>query len=143
MGEPERGRPSRKHDVKVTIGGDKPPRLGGDVATFEDMRFLVAYLEHEQQMHVPNEDGGDKVLARTRELVDSAAQMVVADEFYDGKPWNDLSGLELKRGLETLAGVDVQHTRDEDFCSQIFRVLKIYASVPVSSRVFMQKRAVR
>ena len=59
-----------KPDVKVTIGGDRPPRLGGDVVTFDDMReFLVAYLEYEQQMHVANEDGGDRVLARRRELV--------------------------------------------------------------------------
>ena len=44
-----------KPDVKVTIGGDKSPRLGGDVVTFEDMHeFLVAYLEYEQQMHVAN-----------------------------------------------------------------------------------------
>ena len=43
-----------KPDVKVTIGGDRPPRLGGDV-TFEDMReFLVSYLEYEQQIHVAN-----------------------------------------------------------------------------------------
>ena len=71
----------------VTIGGDRPPRLGEDVVTFEDMReSLVAYLEYEQQMHVANEDGGDRVLARRRELVDSATQMMVADEFYDGKP---------------------------------------------------------
>ena len=42
-----------KPDVKVTIAGDRPPRLGGDVVTFEDMsEFLVAYLEYEQQMHV-------------------------------------------------------------------------------------------
>ena len=33
-----------KPEVKVTIGGDRPPRLGGDVVAFEDMReFLVAY----------------------------------------------------------------------------------------------------
>ena len=48
-----------KPDVKVTIGGDIPPRLGEDVVTFKDMReFLVDYLEYEQQMHVANEDGG-------------------------------------------------------------------------------------
>ena len=42
-----------KPDVKVTIGGDRPPRLCGDVVTFEDMReFLVGYLEYEQQIHV-------------------------------------------------------------------------------------------
>ena len=70
----------------MTIGGDRLPRLGGDVGTFEDTReFLVAYLEYEQQMHVANEDGGDGVLARRRELVDSATQMMVADEFCDGK----------------------------------------------------------
>ena len=66
-----------KPDVKVTTAGDRPPRLGGDVVTFEDMReFLVAYWEYEQQMHVANEDGGDTVLARRRELVDSATQVM-------------------------------------------------------------------
>ena len=35
-----------KPDVKVSNAGDRPPRLGRDVVTFEDMReFLVAYLE--------------------------------------------------------------------------------------------------
>ena len=98
LGKPERWRPSRrlKPDVNVTIGGDRPPRLGGDVVTFEDMReFLVAYLEYEQQMHVVNEDGGGRVLARRRELVYSATQMMVVDEFYDGKPWIVLSEQEL------------------------------------------------
>ena len=33
-----------KPEIKVTIGGDKLPRAGDDVVTFEDMRgFLVAY----------------------------------------------------------------------------------------------------
>ena len=68
-----------KPDVKVAIAGDRPPRLGGDVVTFKDMReFLVAYLEYEQQMHVAKEHGGDRVLARRRELVDSATQMMFA-----------------------------------------------------------------
>ena len=108
------GRP--KPDVKVTIGGDRPPRLGGDVVTFEDMReFRVAYLEYEQQMHVVNEDGGDRVVARRRGLIDSATQMMVADELYDGKPWIDLSELGLKKGLQACAGVDVQQTSDVDF----------------------------
>ena len=106
--------------------------MGGDVVTFEDRReFLAAYLEHEQQMHIANEDGGDRVLARRQELVDSATQMMVADEFYDDKPRIDLSEQELKKGLETFAGVDVQQTSDADFCHQIFRVLKMDASVPV------------
>ena len=47
-------------------------------------------------MHVANEDGRDRVLARRREIVDSATQIMVADEIYDGKPWIYLSELELK-----------------------------------------------
>ena len=59
--------------------------MGGDVVAFEDRcEFLVAYMEYEQKMHVANKDGGDRVLARRRELVDSATQMIVADEFYHG-----------------------------------------------------------
>ena len=37
----------------MTIEGDGPPRLGGDVVTFEDMRErLVALSGYEQQIHV-------------------------------------------------------------------------------------------
>ena len=133
-----------KPEVKVTMGGDRQPRLGGDVVAFKDMReLLVAYSEHEQQMHMTNQDGGDRVLARRGQLVDSATQMMVADEFYDGKPWIDLSEEELMQGLKRFAGVDIHQTSDEDFCRQIFCVLKMDASVPVDSRVFMQKRALR
>ena len=88
-----------------------------------------------------SQDGGDRVLARRRELLDSATQMMVAYEFYDGKPLVDLS--EPFQGLKRFAGVDMHQTSDEDFCRQIFRVLKMDASVPVDSRVFMQKRALR
>ena len=131
-----------KPEIKVTIGGDGPPRFGGDVDTFEDMReFLVAYSEYEPQMHITNQDGGDRVLARRRELVESATQIMVADEFYDGKPCVDLSEEDLMQGLKRFAGVDIQLTSDEDFCRQIFRVLKMDASVPVDSRVVLQKLA--
>ena len=54
-----------------------------------------------------------------------------------------ISEQELKKGLEKFAGVDVQQTSDVHFCRQIFRVLKMDANVPVDSRVFMQKRALR
>ena len=81
------------------------------------------------------------MLAMRRELADSATQMMVTDDFYDGKPWIDLSEQELR--FEKFAGVDVQQTSDVDFCRQIFRVLKMDASVPVDSRVFMPKRALR
>ena len=37
----------------------------------------------------------------------------------------------------------MQQTRYVHICRQIFRVLKMDASVPVDSRVFMQKRALR
>ena len=106
-------------------------------------KFLVAYMEYEQHMHVANDDGGDRVLARRGGMVESATLMMVADELYDGKPWIDLSEQDLKKGLETLAGVDVQQTSDVHFCRQIFRVLKMDASVPVDSKVFMQKRVLR
>ena len=69
--------------------------------------------------------------------------MVVADELYDGKPWIDLSEQALKKRFETFTGVDAQQTNDVDFCSQIFRMLKMDASVPVDSRVFIKKRALR
>ena len=105
--------------------------------------FLVAYLEYEQQMHVANDNGGDMVLARRRELVDSATQMMVTDKFCKGKPWIDLTEQELKKGLEKVAGVDVQQTSDVEFCRQVFRVLTMDASVPVDSRVLMQKRALQ
>ena len=46
-----------KPEVKVTMGGDRPSMLGGDVVTFEDMgKFLVAYSEYEQQMCITNQD---------------------------------------------------------------------------------------
>ena len=102
----------------MTIGGNRPPRLDGDVVTFEHMReFLVAYSECEQQMHITNQDGGDPVLARRRELVDSATQMMVADEFCDGKLWVDLSEEELIEGLKSLLAL---------ICSR--RVMRIFAA---------------
>ena len=118
-----------KPEVKVSIGGDRPPRLGGEDITFEDMReFLVVYSEYKQQMHVINQDGGDRVLARRRELVNSVTQMMVVDELYDGKPWVDLPEEELiMQGLKRFAGVDIEQTSDEDFCLQIIRVLKVDA----------------
>ena len=88
-----------------------------------------------------NQDGGDRVLARRRELVDSATKMMVANEFYDGKPWVDLSEEELMQRLKRFAGVNIQQTSDEVFCRQVFRVLKRDVSVLVDSRVFkMQKK---
>ena len=94
-------------------------------------------------MHITNQDGGDRVLARGIELVYSATVMMVTDELYDDKPWVELSEEDLLQGLKMFAVVDVQQTSDEVFCSQTFRVLKIDANVPVDSRVFMQKRALR
>ena len=64
---------------------------------------------------------------------------MVADEFYDGKPWIDLSEQELKKGPNFL----LAFMCSRDFCRQIFRVLEMDARVPVDSRVFKQKRALR
>ena len=63
-----------KPEVEVRIRGNRQPRLGGDAVTFQDMLELLAYSEYEQQMHIINQDGGDRVLARRRELVDPATQ---------------------------------------------------------------------
>ena len=93
-------------------------------------------------MHITNRDGRDRVLVRRQELVDCATQMMVAGELYDGKPWVDLSEKELLQGLKRFAGVDLQQTSDEDFYRQMFRVLRMDASVPVNSREFMQKHAI-
>ena len=61
-----RGRLQSK--VKVTMGGDKPHKLGSDDVTLEDMREgFVASSEYEQQMHITNEVGRDRVLARRRD----------------------------------------------------------------------------
>ena len=69
----------------MTIGGHRPPRLSGDVVTFEDMRAWSMSSRCVSQIKM------EETLARRRELVDSATRMMVADEFYDGKPRIDLS----------------------------------------------------
>ena len=102
-----------KPEFKVTIGGYRPPEMGGDIVTVGDMcEFLVAHSECEKHSHITNQDGGDRVLARRQKLIDSATQMMVADELYDGKPWVDLSEDELLQGLKSIAGVDMQQTSD-------------------------------
>ena len=67
-------------------------------------------------------------------MEDSATQMMVADEFNGGKPWVDLSEQELKKGLETFAGVDVQQDFlppdlpcAEDGCKRAFRQQGVHA----------------
>ena len=112
-GDGDRAGSRLKPNVKVTTGGDTLPRVRGNVVIFENMReIFVAYLDYEQQMHVTNEDG-EEGGSRRRELVDSVTQMMVAGGFYDDKPWIDLSDLELRKGLEALAGVDVRRTSDD------------------------------
>ena len=65
--------------------------------------FLETYSEYEQQVHVTDQDGRDRVLAKKLELVDSQNQMMAADKVYDGEARIDLSEGELKRRLKTLA----------------------------------------
>ena len=97
-------------EIKVTIKRHRPPRLGGDVVTFEDM-FLVACSEYEQQMHITNQDEGDRVLARGRELVDSASLMMVAEEFYPSPTSPRRSLCTGSKGLLTLI-CSIQVTRN-------------------------------
>ena len=49
-------------------------------------KFLLRTRSTSSRCIITNQDGGNRVRARRRELVDMATQMVVADEFYDGKP---------------------------------------------------------
>ena len=42
-----------KPEVKVTIGGDRPPRLGGDVDTIEDMRECLLGVRAAGAYHKP------------------------------------------------------------------------------------------
>ena len=43
--------------------------------------------------------------------------------------------------LKRFAGVGMEQRNNKDFCRRVFRVLRMDASAPVDSRVFMQKRA--
>ena len=109
MGHGGRAGGRLKPEIKVTIWGDGHPWFGGDVVTFEDMReFHVSYSECGHQMHSTNQHGGDRGLARGRELVYWSTQMMVADKCYGGKSWGDLSDEELLQGLKRFAGVDMQ-----------------------------------
>ena len=90
----------------MPIAGDRPPRLGGDVDTVENLReVLVVYSEYQQQMCIPNGDGCGPVLARSRELVDSTTPMMVTGEIHNGNRWVDLSEEELLQGVRQFASV--------------------------------------
>ena len=80
--------------------------------------FLFAYSKYKQKTHITNRGGGDRVPARRQQVVYAVTQTMVVDEFYDGKPWVDLSEEELIKGLKTFAGVDMQQTIDEDFAAR-------------------------
>ena len=60
-----------------------------------------------------NQDRGDRLFARRRELVASATQSMAADEVYDGEPWVDPSQEEPMQKLETFAADDMEQTSDE------------------------------
>ena len=80
--------------------------------------FLVASSENEQQMSITYHSGRDRALPRRRELVTSSTQMMVADEFSDGKQWVDLSEEELLQVLKMFVGIELQQTgtSDREFC---------------------------
>ena len=128
-GNPRGGGPAGgrlKPEVKVAIGGDRQTLLGWVVMLLPSKiwaNFLLRTRRTSSKCISQTKMEGERVFARRRELVDSATQMMVADELYDGKPCVDLSEEELMQGLKTFAGVDMQQTSDEDFCRQIFRVL--------------------
>ena len=86
-------------EVKVPIGRDRPPRLGGDAVIFDDMREFsccVLGVQAADDYHKPR--AKRPVISRKRELVDSTIQILVSNEIYDGKPRVDLSNEEPMQG---------------------------------------------
>ena len=104
----------------MTIEEDKPPMLGSgaEPSKIAHFYFCLKKLGKRAGEHITNQDGGDRVLATRRELVDSATQTIVADAFYYGKPRLDLSGEELTQGFNFFADVDMQQTSDVLFLRQ-------------------------
>ena len=60
--------------------------------------LVVVYTEYEQQVHIANQHG--RKTGGRRELVCSATEIVVADGFFEGKPWVNLSEGELMQGCK-------------------------------------------
>ena len=69
------------------------------------------------------------MLARRRELVDSASKIKVADVFYDDKHWVHVSQEELLQGINIFSGHEVHQISDLDFRRQIFLVPNMDISV--------------
>ena len=134
VGQPERWRPSRRPAEAGGQGdnrrrqetGCRLPKLGSHVVTFEPFArilccLLVRAVDAYQKPRWRRPGAPEEGRAGTFDDPNDCA----ADEFYDGKPWVDLSVEERMQGLKTFAGVDMQQTSDDDFCRHIFRVLKM------------------
>ena len=66
-------------------------------------------------MRITYQAGGNWVLARRRSPLDSATQVIVADEVYDDKASADLCEEELTKATKTFAVADFRLTSDEGF----------------------------
>ena len=78
--------------------------------------FRIAYSEYEQQMHIANQDGRARVLARGRELQDYATQMMVVDESTMASPGSTSPKRTSCNGSKFVYCVDVKQTSDADVC---------------------------
>lgn len=79
-------------------------------------KFLLPAPEYEQQLRTTYENGGDRVLAGSRELPDSQTRVVLADGGYDSNATVDLSQNDLTGALRPFGDVNVQLTSYEEFC---------------------------
>ena len=125
-----------KAEVKVSTGGESPTSVGWGMMLLPSKQcanFLLPAL-------VRAADAYYKTRWRRRGAPQQAGAGRFSDPTNGGWPSVDHSEEELMQGLETLVGVDVQWTSDEDFCRQLFRFPKINVSVPVDSTMSMQKR---
>ena len=93
--------------VKVTLGGLRPPRLWNDNFKASQIEyFCSSYDAYRERIDIANEDGGARNPATMRELVAIGIQDLVCFEHYDGKSRNTLTEKELKTGLYRMAGID-------------------------------------
>ena len=103
--KPQGWRPSRwpADTVKVMVG--EIDRLGCLVVLSPSRIcdiFLCPAPQCKQQMRITYQAGGNWVLARRRSPLDSATQVIVADEVYDDKASADLCEEELTKRLKRL-----------------------------------------
>ena len=123
-------------NVKVTVGGLRPPRLWHEnplpsqVAT-----FCRAYNQYVERINIANEDGEQRTPASLRELVPNAVQEFVCFKWYKTKQRNELTEEDLRKGLYKMGGIEEIVIEARKFKQDMGKVLKMDPSLPVRARV--------